>query len=71
MAERVWLGITKMIISTSPPVQSTSPVHSESSPVIVDDSLNLSNAEVARNLNVDPSTVWRTVKMFEETGTVM
>ena len=27
-------------------------------------------AEVARNLNVDPSTVCRTVKLFEETGTV-
>ena len=64
MGERVWLGITKMMISSSPPVQSTSPV-------IVDDSLNLSNVEVARNLNVDPSTVWRTVKLFEETGTVI
>ena len=44
--------------------QSSSPA----SPVIIDDPLNLSNAELARNLNVDPSTVWRT---FEETGTVM
>ena len=30
--------------------------------------LNLPNAEVARNLNVDPSTVCRTVKLFEDTG---
>jgi len=34
-------------------------------------SMNLSNAEVARNLNVDSSTVWRTVKLFEETETVI
>ena len=32
--------------------------------------LNLPNAEVARNLNVDLSTVCRTVKLFEDTGTV-
>lgn len=32
--------------------------------------LDLPYAEVARNLNVDPSTVCRTVKLFEETGTV-
>ena len=32
--------------------------------------LNLPNAEVARNLNVDPSTVCRTVKLFEDNGTV-
>jgi len=32
--------------------------------------LELPCTEVARNLNVDPSTVYRTVQLFEETGTV-
>ena len=26
--------------------------------------------QIAKNLNVDPSTVYRTVKLFDETGTV-
>jgi DNA-binding transcriptional regulator LsrR (DeoR family) len=33
-------------------------------------SLGLSNAEIARRLNVDRSTVSRAVQLFEETGTV-
>lgn len=33
-------------------------------------SLELSNTEIARRLNVDHSTVSRTVQLFEETGTV-
>ena len=33
-------------------------------------SLRLSNTEVAKRLNVDPSTVGRTIQQFEETGTV-
>lgn len=32
--------------------------------------LNLSIVQVAVNLNVDPSTVWRTVQRFREQGTV-
>ena len=32
--------------------------------------LGLSYREISGNLNVDPSTVYRTVKLFEETGTV-
>ena len=32
--------------------------------------LGLSYNQIARNLNVDPSTVHRTVKLFDETGTV-
>ena len=32
--------------------------------------LGLSYRVVGQNLNVDPSTVYRTVKLFEETGTV-
>ena len=31
---------------------------------------DLSCIQIARNLNVDPSTVYRTVKLFDETGTV-
>ena len=33
-------------------------------------SLGLSNTEVAKRLNIDPSTVSRTIQLFEETGTV-
>ena len=32
--------------------------------------LGLSYTEVAQQLNVDPTTVSRTVQLFEETGTV-
>ena len=32
--------------------------------------LNLPIVEVAMNLNVDPSTVWRTVQLFRKQGTV-
>ena len=32
--------------------------------------MGLSYAEVAKRLNVDPTTVSRTVQLFEETGTV-
>ena len=30
----------------------------------------LTYEQIAANLNVDPSTVWRTVRKFEEDGTV-
>ena len=33
-------------------------------------SLGLSNTEIARRLNVDPSSVSSTIQLFEETGTV-
>ena len=33
-------------------------------------SLSLTYAEIGTNLNVDPSTVCRTVQLFEQTGTV-
>ena len=32
--------------------------------------LELPYNQIAKNLNVDPSTVYRTVKLFDETGTV-
>ena len=32
--------------------------------------LGMTNREVAANLGVDTTTVWRTVKLFKETGTV-
>ena len=33
-------------------------------------SLGLTYSQISDDLNVDLSTVWRTVKLFEETGTV-
>lgn len=39
--------------------------------MIYQKNMGLSYREIGKNLNVDPSTIYRTVRLFEETGTVL